>query len=92
MTGSVPCRYCPAKILWAEHPETHRMMPLDSEPSPKGTWRIEIGPGGRLLGFYVKKTGPAASLFAEEALYESHWGTCQGARQARIDADAKRER
>jgi hypothetical protein len=84
------CRYCPKKILWAIHPESGRAMPLDAEPSPKGTWRVEAGADGKLLGFYVKKTDAGAvGLFADELLHESHWSTCAGAKKARLDADAK---
>jgi hypothetical protein len=66
-------------------------MPLDAEPSPKGTWRLEETPSGKILGVYVRKADASAvGLFAEEPLYVSHWANCHGAQQARIDADAKK--
>lgn len=37
------CRHCAAEVLWA-HTEQGRSIPLDPEPSAKGTLVLEYGP------------------------------------------------
>jgi hypothetical protein len=71
----VPCRYCPAFLVWAKS-EKGNAMCFDAEPSPRGRWDI-AGP----TALYVKAGDEKSGV----PLFESHWANCSGRAKARAD-------
>jgi hypothetical protein len=72
------CRSCSAKILWVET-EKGKRMPLDAQPSPKGTFELRTeGPFTRPNGTRIESGVPLAVYDpdANEERYESHFSTC----------------
>lgn len=73
------CRICAAPIVWAVNERTRRAMPVDADPSPRGTVRlIDRGPGLK----------PAFQVVPYEErghddLHTSHFATCPQAGQWR---------
>lgn len=71
----VPCRYCPMSIVWSKS-EKGNAMCFDAEPSPRGRWDLSTP-----IALYVKPGEEKPGV----PLYESHWASCAGRKQARAD-------
>jgi hypothetical protein len=65
------CRSCAAPVIWAVT-EAGRPMPVDAEPAPDGTVRLEDRGGPQPLARVV----PAAKRFGVTGLRKSHFATC----------------
>lgn len=70
------CRSCKAPIRWVVMAASNKSMPLDYDPSPAGTVRIDMGSG---FGLVVR----ASAVTPDETLYTSHFATCPNAGQHR---------
>jgi hypothetical protein len=75
----VPCRYCPALLIWSKS-EKGNAMCFDAEPSPRGRWDIS-GP----VAVYVKEGQEKPG----QKLWESHWAGCSGREKARAEHPTK---
>jgi hypothetical protein len=69
MPQTVPCKACGAPMIWVRTAKG-KMMPLDAEPTPDGTWGI--GEDG------VAYHQEPSDLFAG-MLRKSHYATCPAA-------------
>lgn len=67
------CSSCGAKIIWVTTNKGKR-MPLDADPSEKGTWGI----GADGVAYYQEPSG----LFPD-MLHVTHWATCLNSKQHR---------
>jgi hypothetical protein len=86
------CRSCGAPIIWARHHETGRVMPLDREPDPGGSWLLEPSPvpGKReLVAYYVPPERLLRPYDPSEgrARRTSHFATCPQADEWRRRGD-----
>lgn len=66
---SATCRSCKAEVVWAKT-ERGKRMPMDAEPSLRGTFRLEQRGTEGTLAVFVKpgdRSGP---------LYMSHYASC----------------
>ena len=71
------CRSCGAPILWART-EAGKSIPLDSEPHPGGTIRIDDANPPLAIVVTIYAATPD-ELFGGAPLYRSHFATCPDA-------------
>jgi hypothetical protein len=75
----VPCKSCGALIRYVRSAKSEAFMPVDAEPNPAGS--IRLNADGR-AAVIPKKERQAGGLFdAAGDVYMSHFGTCPNAKE-----------
>jgi hypothetical protein len=70
------CKTCAAPIFWVEIVSTGKRMPVNAQPSPRGTVVLRDGRDAEVLG-------PIAASEYKGMKYESHFATCPQAKSWR---------